>query len=773
MNFGLGLLSAWGPKSWTVYVLGLVIIVLYAKDKFNVPTYDKDAMGSFAQLPPQFLTVDSRYRRGKLIYLGLMICLYTALCIVGPTTFSSLGLSSVASQLGPVGPSMENSEIWPVVSATFLISTAAAKDTSILGRIELFIRQYAHRAAYIPSAVSELAFSLRNFDIKQWLISSPYLDKNEFQERKEAIAELAGQQAFDKITEHPEQEGELTGWIRANVLFYALQQLFTKRQALSSTKLDYLIDLAENRDHFERIQADRNALAAKVVAEGESAAALEQIYPEVQRLIKTTSIMLAVLLSQAARNSNYLSGHLNQLGFQGLDLRDRSDHFVYVSFVNIFILLGAMMSLLVVVALVVFPPNLSSEHYFPAAISVATGALAYIVLFRILDYSRDSQLESLDWRERLDSYLKTVITCGIITALVCMILTILVFSISDVLKEYLSPLTIAQMLVFQIIVAGLGAAFGILYARRAARLPFSKLAFWNPAVIKLPLIHAVCATILVGGLNYFINYQNIENAPQMISGGIRAQVAYYRANLDKLSGGTSWFSGKEVKHVSQLLGLIDDGLVRSNYWETQRGLTSGARRARQKDAIATSCAELQRFVVEFGQDLFSDPARCRLAEYVEPKDDGDRRFMALVGSLTSLIDALDPVETSSVSTHMPWLFPAVTAFILALMYGIGFIYGRGWWLYNECSREDGQIAKLKEQAEKAVGASIDFDRWLITPLPSLSFLTPIEAVRYEDFRGKLFSSVQRRKIDMSRFVIKPADEPHPEEMPRRKMDAAA
>src|SRR5947209_846657 len=110
------------------FYLGLITIIMYAKDKFNMPTYDRNAMGPFAQLSPQLLTVDSRYRKGRMIYLISMLFLYTALCIVGPTTLQSLDL--------PLGFTAKSTEVFPVAAATFLISTAAAKDTGMIGLIE-------------------------------------------------------------------------------------------------------------------------------------------------------------------------------------------------------------------------------------------------------------------------------------------------------------------------------------------------------------------------------------------------------------------------------------------------------------------------------------------------------------------------------------------------------------------------------------------------------------------------------------------------------------
>jgi hypothetical protein len=64
-------------------------------------------------------------------------------------------------------------------------------------------------------------------------------------------------------------------------------------------------------------------------------------------------LTIAVLLSQTARNVNYLSDSLDQLGFQGVDLRNRrnaSDRFTYIIMVNSFIFAGAGLSTLFLIA---------------------------------------------------------------------------------------------------------------------------------------------------------------------------------------------------------------------------------------------------------------------------------------------------------------------------------------------------------------------------------------------------------------------------------------
>jgi len=151
----------WDPKFLSTYIFGLIIIVMYAKDKFNMPTYDRAAMGPFAQLPPQSLTMDKRYRQGRTSYIFMLLCLYTVVCIVGPSIspdlFNLFKQAGPQMQLGPQIGQPGSAELWPVAAATFLISTGASSDSSILGKIEFYVRQYAHKSAYIPRTVRDLA----------------------------------------------------------------------------------------------------------------------------------------------------------------------------------------------------------------------------------------------------------------------------------------------------------------------------------------------------------------------------------------------------------------------------------------------------------------------------------------------------------------------------------------------------------------------------------------------------------------------------------------
>jgi hypothetical protein len=414
------------PQFLTNYLFGLVTIILYAKDKFNTPTYDKESMGPFSQLPPQLLTIDARYRQGMRTYIFLLLALYTALCIIGPSTFSQQNIQ--------LGFSADTNQFWPVASATFLISTGAAKDSSILGKIEHFIRQYAQKTAYIPSIVSNLAYSIRNVETIPWLKENKdKLKPDEFEERRATLTALIGEKFVTKINENPRQQGHLAAWARANIVFYCLQQMF--RGVLPSEKLSQITEVPENVAIFERLKKEREQLEHRFIAVEEqrdrkseqlAEGDLDKLLSDVQRFSKEVSLTIVVLLSQAVRTFSDLKERLEQLGFREIELRDNSDHRVYLVMVNFSILLGAFVSYALATGFATFTKwgalknlpiisgwmpdaaartelwnDFSVINHAGELLSVMTGVLIYMIVFKVIDYLREGYLDLSDWHENL------------------------------------------------------------------------------------------------------------------------------------------------------------------------------------------------------------------------------------------------------------------------------------------------------------------------------------------------------------------------------------
>jgi|SRR6267378_2969435 hypothetical protein len=768
------------------YFLGFLIIVMFAKDKFNMPIFDKQTIGPFAQLPPQFLTIDSRYQFGRIVYIALLVSLYTAICIIGPTTFN-FDVGAAANQTGIAS----SAQIWPVAAATFLVSTGALKDNSLLGRIELSIRQYAHKTAYIPTAVNELAFSLRDHRVNLWLIQNPYIDEDKFAERKAAFARLVGGETVKKFEENPGQEGEFTAWLRANILFFSLQQIFSKGPGISSPRLDNLTDQQENIDIFERLKNKQKTLVAQFSilknqdGKNQEGSDLDQVHAEVQRFARETSLTIAVLLSRSAKNASELTRLLTQLGFPDVYARNRADHFVYIFLVNIFIFFGVVLASLLLVAPVVTPTlfkfvNWTNQDLAQGFVIVITSFLIYLVMFRVLDYSRDKLLERQEWQESLVSHAKTVLSSSILTSVISIVITTLFLTAFSLLSFIArTPIDLISHIIFQTILAALGTMFGLFYLRQAGRLLHARLKLSRNLLSGTALLHACLAAVLIGLISLFAYTQQISRQPRDALSSVMENFSGVKATMTKGANSYvySFYAPADANFIDNKLKEVD-GLWKGQLYGTKQ-------MSDQQAALGEICKRLNskfKFKeVEESDDslkLFRNPEKCLGHDVSAPSwssDSGhtkiapenqsqtnpadlaaltkaklEQQFFNLVVYLSQLyekIEALRPENRWSKAVYVYCIFPMMVAFILAYSFGVGCRFWRAWWLYNEVDRSDGNGQKLLEQIKRTYGNQVDFDRFLILPIPSLGNVTALEALRYEDYRVKLFTKIQKQQID--------------------------
>jgi hypothetical protein len=581
------------PQFLTNYLFGLVIIILYAKDKFNTPTYDKESMGPFSQLPPQLLTIDARYRQGMRTYIFLLLALYTALCIIGPSTFNQQNIQ--------LGIAADANQFWPVASATFLISTGAAKDSSILGRIEHFIRQYAQKTAYIPSIVSNLAYSIRNVETIPWLKENKdKLKQDEFEDRKAALTALIGEKFAAKINENPRQQGHLAAWARANIVFYCMQQMF--RDVLPSERLSQITDVPENVAIFERLKKEREELERRFISAEEQrerklepdAEDLDKLLVDVQRFSKEVSLTIVVLLSQAVRTFSDLKERLEQLGFREIELRDNSDHLVYIVMVNFSILLGAFVSYALATGMAIFVNAFKNIPYISGwmqdilkktelsndfsvinhageLLLIVTGVLIYMIVFKVIDYLREGYLDLSEWRENLQGYVMVVVTASLCSAVICILLMVLLLSpLGLIWLIWTDPAGLAQQFLFQFLVAGLAAGFTVSYLRHAvdlqwrsgvhnghkrwSRIILGEFVLFREGPDYIKVVHGVLAACLVGVLTHAISIHARNNA-------IEAAKSDLETLLNSFDQNQGWL-GQQAKTMQPRTLVLDSSPTR-------------------------------------------------------------------------------------------------------------------------------------------------------------------------------------------------------------------
>jgi hypothetical protein len=153
------------PDQLSMLGCGLIVILLFARDRFNRPTYDAGTPAPFARLPPQLLAPSFRFREGLRLYSAMMAGLYLAISVVGPR------LASIPAFGLPC--KIQDPSTWPLLVAAFLAGITAIDDNKILGRIEGRLRRIAHEHAFIPFELERVAFGLQQIDPERWLNSAP------------------------------------------------------------------------------------------------------------------------------------------------------------------------------------------------------------------------------------------------------------------------------------------------------------------------------------------------------------------------------------------------------------------------------------------------------------------------------------------------------------------------------------------------------------------------------------------------------------------------
>ncbi|MBM3530602.1 MAG: hypothetical protein FJX62_21170, partial [Alphaproteobacteria bacterium] len=519
----------WDPKFLSTYIFGLIIIVMYAKDKFNMPTYDRAAMGPFAQLPPQSLTMDKRYRQGRTSYIFMLLCLYTVVCIVGPSIspdlFNLFKQAGPQMQLGPQIGQPGSAELWPVAAATFLISTGASSDSSILGKIEFYVRQYAHKSAYIPRTVRDLARYMRDMDVLAWLNE---LQRGEDRDdRRLRLSQYAGNAAVQELEAKKEQAGgELTRWIRANALFLILQDMFDKSIDTTDGRLDELTDLPANKEILASLKGAHDGLYEKVVGSDKN------FLPgkgEVARFAKDVSLLLAVLLSQSARNQTELDDQIRRLGIVGRQFR-QTDSSTFLTAVTVALFLGVVFASVFLFVTQIFGllqpyfdlsgigasrdlSDLSrAVDIYPWLALMINASLSYLIAFRVLVYCRDDAMESREWVENIASRCRVILMASGVSSVLSVIAVVLFFSVIDKLSYVMPGFTaLVHMLLLQFLMALLLSSFSLWYLSHAPKLRFSRTltrdapSYWNRVLVcarnHIPWLHGATAAALVGLLS--------------------------------------------------------------------------------------------------------------------------------------------------------------------------------------------------------------------------------------------------------------------------------
>ena len=217
------------------FVAAAIIVVLYCWPKFDEASVAKNDNDFITQFLPRDLASPKEYSYGLLTYVISMITVLAVLSALGPPVLKLIGLEAPTTAAGAT----------PIVVALAMVGLAP--NVPVLKELEIALRRFAHRRAFIPTAAKATAERLTaaKFDFTPYRAPDA-LDSDEM--RGVAESDLAAERGSIEYN-----------WARLSCLCYALRL----REDEDTEALDRDLLNSYRRD-VDSIYERRDMLAAQI-----------------------------------------------------------------------------------------------------------------------------------------------------------------------------------------------------------------------------------------------------------------------------------------------------------------------------------------------------------------------------------------------------------------------------------------------------------------------------------------------------------------------------
>jgi hypothetical protein len=764
----------WAAK-WLSLIIGVIIVYSFAASRYNVPTFAKTSIGPIGQLSPKLLAPDSRYQKGFLIYLSLLLLLYFAFCIIGPKVLDIPGIS--------IPENWKDSTLWPVGAASALVTVGLAADSRFPGNIENFFRRKAHEAAYIPTAFATLSNQLASFRLAEWWGTA-----KDDPDTSYSIRAMSGAQNNDSVFRAVQlREGNMVSWIRGNVLLNCLDQL-------SGEQYGPIKGQDENRDAAKLLavlhESIKNRLGG-VWTDPSTVKIDAALAKDIESFIDGASVLLASTLLQATPDARDLSAAIKEFGFAEIDSTNPQPWMQFAT-LGVGLLCAATFMAWMAAFLLSELPWIEAIQNYSARINqtAASTAIVYSVSFVVLMYARERRIARKQWDERLGSQVDIILWGGVPAALIATG-AILFLPYVENLQGVLFILT------FNLAVALIASVFFVIHMRGAARTKEGLTSFTRRLIGAGTWMHA-CAALAVAVILTFVtmklNYEyspgwsmaatkaqfnavtdNLKRAKILAKGDTAADKAAGAAGADPVAPNTSSAEAKKGKSPydnlegefrdlsNKLQQYVDDpkqarnvGAVDGKPGKTDNG-TSAAKDV--VDKIVSTCKSLRAWSNGLNQNLFEsggddDPSCKPIEANVQDSSVFAKAIAGFGKSLETLRGDVEALRDYSASKRAVWEQMAIAgmfALFVSLSFSVVVRFGRIAQLRNDIDMfDDETIADLKQKADhyfKGTSKPVDIESWLCEPNQSIGLMTPLEGVRYRGYRASLFDSFRPKSIE--------------------------
>lgn len=532
----------------TALVGGLIVLVIFARDRFNRPAYDAKAIVPFTLLPPNLLAPEFRYREGLRLYVYIIGGFYLVASLAAP----------LVAKIPNFGIAASGSEryLWPIVVAAALAGISALDDKSALGRIESKVRQLAQEFAFIPFELAILARRLRATALDEPGIAAA--DGTDGPRVKIATERLLAPAVLD-AGQRRELFGDDDDWRRAAVVIQAIENL--ERDARATTDAD-----PQFEEFRSQIETKRKAIREAVAIFQEKAtldrARLQELQSDIDALLRIGSMYLAAFVFRNAATRGGLTDLLASIGYHSVYSTRSGRRLDFVVGVSTATIGGGVLAVLVVL-LVNFPiayvnlPDLPfglvrvdgplrHEAIWKLAIGFVSAIMLYGVAFVAAFWLREVEIRRRSWEESPGYRLKKlwILSIGVGGALLgANILLVGTITIEWVVTFCLFTVPIAWTAMWFFLVHMRDAAGTVNLPAPAASMSVTAasgpgmrqadspiadapwqhmladyraaLAAFFAAPSILPLWHGVAAAVLAGGLSFGATYFNMMASPKL------------------------------------------------------------------------------------------------------------------------------------------------------------------------------------------------------------------------------------------------------------------
>lgn len=769
-------------------MLGLITILLYAHEKFEVPTHDRSAMGPFANSPPSHLTIDTRYRYGLTVYSLALTALYAAICIIGPAAFDN-NAKAIPGGLGPQPESGAGPFDWPLAAAAFLVSTAALSDSNLVGRLEFVIRRYAHSVAYIPRAVRALASRLRTSEPPTWAEDRPV--QRRLEEQRSAYEEDW------KLKENARGELERGRILRANTLMALNHILFRDRGLIDSDRLDRHVNVRENESIFENLEREFKRL------QREAKPALKDL----NRFNSDAALAVAVAFSRSTASEAELRRILAEVGYTNVPLH-YPDPLSYQMSVG-----GAVIFsfYFIVAAIICFVSYFNSQlpilEKIDSIKSFVALSMPVVISLPVCLFVINAFINRSVYYEEFDGNvmsLNYVISSGVISGLAVIVLTPIILYPIDAFANIVSSLTSLFLLIVVIMsICVLSCYFNTVYLRVAVRSRKEECArldrplMWSIATSSL---HALLAAVIVfaiyGGrygevldqkaATFFERTKNSFAALQgPLEHGGDLPYFYDRESVSRVWGdlaalASRWNdaaaeAGAQFRDRKDRLDTICD-FLRRNVRKREGHAAFGAAQPREQWVSATGVQRANGVGVQSPNERPRSEFPCRYDVMIE--DASGRRwienlsasrvagsveastFKEFMASFEPLISALVDKQNQKYFLYSV-LAPSLVSSIIVFLYGMVLIHAYSEWIDREWNRiPDGLSDRLRSEIERA-GYEVKGLRPLHR-IDQLDGMTLMEASQYPAYVDRIVTLIGTHGIDSTELGIQTSPKPAPE-----------